>query len=112
MAKKSSKTSLGLDENIEALLAYLVGWITGIVLLLLEKKSRFVKFHAAQSIVVFLPLNILAWIFAQIPLVGWTLSVLVDILGFILWIVLLIKAYNGEEWEVPIAGGIARKLVK
>ncbi len=110
MAKK--KTELGLDENIEALLAYLFGWVGGIVFLLLEKKSKFVRFHAAQSIVVFLPITVVIVILMSIPVVGWALATLVNIGAFILWIVLLLKAYNGEEWEVPVAGEFARKLLK
>ena len=112
MAKKSSKTSLGMDENIEALLAYVLGWLTGIVFLVVEKKSKFVKFHAAQSLVVFLTLSVLAFIFGLIPILGWVLAVLIDLLAFILWIILMLKAYQGEEWEVPILGEYARKLVK
>jgi len=46
------KTSLGLDENIEGALCYVLGWLTGIVFFVLEKDNRFVKFHAMQSIVV------------------------------------------------------------
>lgn len=53
-SKERKKTSLGLNENIEALLAYLLTWLTGIVFYLVEKKSKFVKFHALQSAIAFL----------------------------------------------------------
>ena len=46
------KTSLGMEENIEGLLCYLFGWLSGLVLLLVEKNSKFVRFHAVQSLVV------------------------------------------------------------
>ncbi len=108
MAKK--KTELGMDENLEALLAYLFGWVSGIIFLFLEKKSKFVKFHAAQSTVVFLPITVVVWILFAIPFVGWILAGLIEIGAFILWVILLIKAYNGEEYELPIAGEYARKL--
>ena len=56
-------TKLGLDENIEAALCYVFFWITGIVFLIVEDQNKFVRFHAMQSIVVFLPLWILGIVF-------------------------------------------------
>ena len=53
MAKSGEKTSLGIDQNLAGLLCYVVGWVTGIVFLILEGKNKFVRFHAVQSIVVF-----------------------------------------------------------
>ena len=55
------KTSMGLDESVAGLLCYIVGWITGIVFLVLEKENKFVRFHALQSLLTFLPLSVLAW---------------------------------------------------
>jgi len=54
---------LGSDENVEALLTYVLGWITGIVFLILEKNSKFVRFHAMQSTITFLGLTILSFYF-------------------------------------------------
>ena len=104
-----TKTSLGMEENIEGALAYILGWVTGIVFYLLEKDSKFVRFHAMQSIIVFLPLSVIAWILAFIPFIGWIISSLIWILSLILWIVLMIKAYQGEMYKVPIAGDIAER---
>jgi uncharacterized membrane protein len=81
-----NKTPLGLSQNVEALLCYVLAWVTGIVFLLLEKENKFVKFHAIQSIITFLPLSILSWI------LGGFLSTLIAILTFILWILLMYKA--------------------
>ncbi len=50
---ETKKTALGLSENIEGALAYLAGWITGLVFWFLEPENKFVRFHAMQSIVVF-----------------------------------------------------------
>ena len=58
-----AKTSLNLDENIEGLLCYLGIWITGLIFYLLEKDNKFVKFHAMQSIIVFLSLFVIIIIF-------------------------------------------------
>ena len=46
-----SKTSLNIEENIEALLCYVLTWVTGLLFLILEKDNKFVKFHAMQSII-------------------------------------------------------------
>ncbi len=116
------KTSLGLDENIEGLLCYILTWITGIVFLLLEKDNKFVRFHAMQSIVTFLPLTILAvaismigsfffWGFGGLWLIFSLISTLIWILSVILWIVLMIKAYQGEMFKLPIVGDFAEKQV-
>ena len=104
-----AKTSLGIEENVEGALCYLIGWVTGLVFYLLEKENKFVRFHAMQSIVVFLPLTIIAWFFGFIPFIGWVISGLIWILSIILWIVLMIKAYQGEMYKLPIAGDIAER---
>jgi len=106
-----AKTSLGLEENLEAALAYVLGFITGIVFYLLEKESSYVRFHAMQSIVVFLAIFILQWFFMFIPYFGWMISSFLGLVAFILWILLIIKAYQGERFKVPIAGDIAEKYV-
>ena len=106
-----AKTSLGLDENIEAALSYVFGFLSGIIFYLLEKRSKFVRFHAMQSVVVFLPFAILQRVLGVIPFLGWIISWLLGLIGFILWVVLIIKAYQGEWFKAPIAGDIAEKYV-
>ncbi|MEM5829649.1 MAG: DUF4870 domain-containing protein [Candidatus Aenigmatarchaeota archaeon] len=108
----SGKTSLGWNENLEALLAYSLGWPTGIAFYLLEKKSRFVKFHALQSTLAFLALNATSAIVAIIPIIGAFLSGIVFLLTIVVWIVCMIKAYQGEQFELPLVGEIAKKNVK
>ena len=104
-----AKTSLNLDEKIEGLLCYLGIWITGLIFYLLESDNKFVRFHAMQSIIVFLPVSILITIFWWIPIIGWILSPLISIIMFVLWVILMIKAYQGEKFKLPIAGDIAEK---
>ena len=104
-----AKTSLDLDENVEGLLCYIAGWITGIVFLVLEKENKFVRFHALQSLLTFLPLSVLAWLLGWIPFLGWVLGVLVWILTAILWLILMFKAYRGEKYKLPLVGDIAEK---
>ncbi len=103
------KTSTGLQENVAGLLCYVIGWVGGLVFLLLEPKNQFVRFHALQSIIVFGALNVI-WIPVQfIPFlnifVGWILGGL----GFVLWIVLMVKAYQEVMYKLPVVGDMAEK---
>ena len=110
MAQESvNKTSMGLEENIAGLLCYVLGWLTGIVFLIMEKESRFVKFHAWQSILFSIAFSILYWVISLIPFVRW-ISWSILPLGFlVLWVLLLVKAYNREMYELPVIGEFARK---
>ncbi|NJF25954.1 DUF4870 domain-containing protein [Thermococcus sp. Bubb.Bath] len=103
----SGKTSLCIDENVEGLLAYLGWWITGIIFLVLEKDSYFVRFHAMQSTVTFLGITVLGWIFGIIPFVGWVLANLTWLLGIILWILEMLEAYQGKLYKFPYVGDLS-----
>ena len=114
--------SSGLAPNIAGALAYLLGPITGLLFLVIEKQNQFVRFHAAQSIVVGVALIILSIVLSvferilfMIPVIGWLVAILLSFglsLGcFILWLVLMYRAYQGREWEVPIAGEQARRMI-
>lgn len=106
----ATKTGTGLPKNTAAAVSYLLGPITGVLFLLLEK-DPFVRFHAMQSTVVFIGIFILQWVMTftivLIPLVP-----LVMIGSFILWLLLIYKAWKGEEWEVPFLGKYAKKFLK
>lgn len=104
-----AKSSTGMEENVAALLSYVLGWVTGLIFFLIEKDSKFVKFHAMQSIITFGALTILYYIFLIIPVLGWIVDSILGILGFVLWIVLMIKAYQGVKFKLPIAGDLAEK---
>ena len=103
------KTSMGLDENVAGLLCYVLGWVSGLAFYLLETDNKFVRFHSLQSIVVFGALTVASLILRWIPVIGLALYVIVSILGVVLWIVLMIKAYQGEKYKLPIAGDFAEK---
>jgi uncharacterized membrane protein len=107
MAEKN--TVLGIDQNLEALLCYVLGWITGIVFLFMEKENEYVRFHAMQSLVTFLTLFIITIVIGWIPILGWLVSFLVSILGLILWLILMFKAYQGELYKLPYAGDFAEE---
>lgn len=99
-----------LEPNVAGLLCYLGVWITGIIFLVLEKKNNWVRFHAAQSLIVFGFLFIANIFLGWIPIIGTAFSVIIGITGFILWIVLMVKAYNGERYRVVIVGDIAEGI--
>ncbi|AEK72242.1 hypothetical protein GQS_01700 [Thermococcus sp. 4557] len=107
--EEPKKTSLGMDENIEGLLAYLLGALTGIIFLLLEKESDFVRFHAMQSTITFIGIWVLQIIFSVIPYIGGILAWLLGIIGFVLWILGMVKAYQGERYKFPIVGNLAEE---
>lgn len=109
--KEVGKSSLGMEANLAALLSYLVGIVTGIIFYILEKDSKYVKFHAMQSILTFGFFFALNIFLSFIPVVGWALIPLVGILSLILWIVLMIKAYQGEQFKLPIVGNMAEKQI-
>jgi uncharacterized membrane protein len=110
----------GMSENVAGLLCYVLGWITGIIFFVIDKRP-YVRFHAAQSIVVFGGLHVInlaiGIVFgAGIMMMGGfgafgmgaALYGLISLVAFILWILLMVKAYHGEKFEVPVAAGIAK----
>ncbi len=107
--KDLGKTSVGMNAQVAALLSYLLGWITGLIFFVIEKENKFVRFHAMQSIVTFASLFVLCIVLSFIPIIGWALLPIVWIAQFILWIILMVKAYQGEKFKLPFAGNIAEK---
>jgi len=99
----------GLNKNTASALAYVLGPITGVIFLVMEK-DKTVRFHAMQSIVVFLGLFVIQTV------MGFTVVLLpfvpiVSIVGFILWLLLIYKGWQGQEWEVPLVGQFVRQLL-
>ncbi|MGE5815958.1 MAG: DUF4870 domain-containing protein [Acidobacteriota bacterium] len=92
-------SSTGMDITLAAMLAYSLGWLTGALFLVLEKNSRFVRFHAWQSVLTFLPIFLMFWL---LPLwfLAWPLVVAV-------WLLLMYKAFQGERFKLPVVGDIA-----
>lgn len=107
--KDLGKTTLGMQPNLAALLSYLLGFITGIIFYVLEKENKFVRFHAMQSIITFGALFVASAVLGLLPIVGVLLSFLIGIGSTVLWIILMVKAYKGEEFKLPVVGDIAAK---
>jgi uncharacterized membrane protein len=109
--------ALGLDENIAGLLSYLLGWVSGLVFFIIDKRP-FVRFHAAQSIVVFGGLQVLYIVLARVFFLGigiylgGSLLGAIQLLALALAIVLMIKAYQRERFKLPIAGDLAESIFK
>lgn len=97
------------NENIMAAASYLLGFVTGIIFLLIEKESKFVRFHAMQSTILFGGVFVLNMAFGFIPILGWLAGLVLSLVTFILWIVLMWKAFQGEMYEVPKVGELAKQ---
>jgi len=104
-------TALGIDENVEAVLCYILTWVTGIIFLVLEKENKFVRFHAMQSLVFFVALFIFGIVVQVIPILGAILSFLITPIGIIMWLFLMYKAYQGERYKLPYAGKFAEEQI-
>ena len=108
MAKTIGSKASG-NENIMGAVAYLLGFITGVVLLIVEKKSKFVRFHAMQSTVMFGGLFVVNIALGFIPVLGWLVGLILSFVAFIAWIVAMWKAFQGEMYKFPYVGDIAEK---
>ena len=126
---QTTKSSTGLDENIAALLAYIFGWIGGLIFFLIEKESRFVRFHAMQSLllnVLFVVIFIVLWVVSIVMVVissqlPGALAMVVNLIVTLFWIALwvglviawimcLIKAFQKHYFKLPIIGNMAEKF--
>ncbi len=100
-------SSTGLDTNVAGLMTYLLFFVSGIIFLILEKQSPTVRFHAYQSTITFGGLFLIDVVGSVLPLIGGAIHFALGVTSFILWIVLMVKAYQGERFKVPIVGDIA-----
>jgi len=118
----TERSSTGLDANIAAALSYFFGLLSGAVFFAIETDSRFVKFHAMQSmlasvaaIVIWIVYTVLASILAYIPVLGWLVMLLLwaglalGMLG--VWLFSMFKAFQGERFKLPFIGEVAEKQV-
>jgi uncharacterized membrane protein len=105
------RSSLNMSENIVALVAYLFGWLSGLIVLLLEKESKFVRFHALQSLIFFGAMSLILGILGRLPIIGWLLAALGGIATFGFWIIGMVKAYRGELFRFPIVGDFAASQI-
>ena len=113
----------GLAPNVAAGLAAIFLLIGGVVMILIEKKNAYVRFYAMQSIIfggglfiLGIVSTVLTTLLAFIPVLGWIAGLLIGVFMFVVffaglavWVVQIIKAFNGVEWEIPFIGKLARQ---
>ena len=109
----------GLQENVAGLLCYVLGWLTGLVFFLIDKRS-FVRFHAMQSMILFGALFVLQIVLGFGGIFGGVLGYaflalvhsLLALLILICWILCMVNAYQGKRFKVPIVGDLAEHYSK
>jgi uncharacterized membrane protein len=104
-----ANTSTGLQENIAALLCYVLGWVSGVIFLIIEPDNKLIRFHAFQSILVFGILTVVGLVFIPVPILGVVLNWLCGVLGFIMWVALMVMAAQEYKYKVPWVGNLAEK---
>jgi uncharacterized membrane protein len=121
----SERSSTGLDANIAAALSYFFGLLSGALFFAIETDSRFVKFHAMQSmlvsvaaIVVYIVYTVVFMVLWRLPFIGLiaglfgTLGWAVLALGFLgVWLYCMFRAFQGERFKLPYIGDVAEKQV-
>jgi uncharacterized membrane protein len=113
--EQERKSVAGLDPNTAALLTYLLGWVTGLLFLALEKDDGYVRFHAMQSVIFFGVVTLVAvvlWLLLMVPYVNILFMVLLSLLwlfAFAAWAILMLKAYQGNRFMLPWAGERAER---
>lgn len=105
-------SSAGSNKKTYTILAYLLGWITGLVFLFVGKDDPDVKWNAANSVVVFGGLSIIIFILGLIPVVQ-IIVIPLWIVGFIYWIIFMVQALQGTGQRIPAPGlsGFINKYV-
>ena len=108
----TEKTSIGMDANMAAALSYLVGFVTGVIFLLVEKENKFVRFHAMQSTLLFAGIVVIDILLQLVPILGALVVIFVVIpASAVLWLLLMFKAYQGEEFRLPLVGDMAAERI-
>jgi uncharacterized membrane protein len=120
-ATGDKSTSTGVDARLASVLCYAGWWVTGLVFLFAERRNATVRFHAAQSLVVFGVLSVALFLCGGASAVAFVvaaqtfqmLQAIGNALWFgavLLWLFLLVKTWRGETWRVPVAGDLALKI--
>lgn len=113
----TSSTGGGLADNVAGMLAYITG-IPAIIFLVMEpyNRNRFVRFHSFQALffaAACFVLSIAMSVLMAIPVLGWIIAIVgtmvFPIVFLVIWIMLLIKANQGQMWKLPLIGDLAEK---
>lgn len=106
------KSSTGLPEHIAGTLCYFFPFIGGVVFLALEKRSRFVMFHALQSLITFGALMILHVLSGFVPFLGALMSAILSLCSLAVWLIMIYQALSGKWYKLPWAGDIAESQLR
>jgi uncharacterized membrane protein len=98
-----SPSAAGSNKKTYTILAYLLGWLTGLIFLFVGKDDPDVKWNAANSVVFFGGLSVINIVLSLIPVVN-VLTVVVLIVGFIFWVMIMIQALQGTGQRIPVPG--------
>jgi len=101
---ETTQNPISGDRNLNAALSYVLGWITGIIFYMMYKdKDEYISFHALQSTVFFGGLTVLTMVLTA-TIVLAILTSFIGLLGLVLWVYLMYKAYSGEKYMLPVVG--------
>lgn len=102
-------TSLGLSENIAGSLTYLFGFVSGFIMLIVERENRFVRYHALQSIYISIVFVSAYLLLGMLPLIGWLTTMVLAPAGLVMWIILMLNAYKGRYSKMLYISDFANK---
>jgi uncharacterized membrane protein len=102
----------GLDSNWAGALAYVLGLISGIVFLIVEKKDEYVRFHAMQSLLLFSGVAVAFLIVSGLPVLGRILYGPFLLIVVVVWAALMVLAFLGHRYKLPYVGDLAEQQLK
>lgn len=112
----AENSKLKLEPNLAGALCYLFGCLSGIIFFVLETDNKRVRFHALQSILLFTSLTFLSimtlflMIFSDLVVFRF-MNGLIAIGQFALWLILVVRTYQGHTIKIPVVGDFAQKQV-
>ncbi len=98
------ESTTAIDSDLASALTYLLGFVSGVVFLIVEIRNKTVRFHAYQSIATFGGLFILSVLAPFIPLLGGLISWVLPFASAVLWVILIVQAFRGERLVLPLVG--------
>src|SRR5690349_21028975 len=113
----SQAPAAGLEENLAGLLCYVLGWVTGLIFLLIDKRP-FARFHAMQSLITFGGLHVInlilvfggvAGMHGGLMMGGLSFMIygLLSVVTLVAWIICMVKAFQGQRYKLPVIGDMA-----
>jgi uncharacterized membrane protein len=117
------QSSTGVEPRLASLLCYSVWWLSGLVFLLIEREHRGVRFHAAQAVLLFGAVSAMLVALGAASVLAFVVSAsgyralqalsnLIWLGAAAVWLVLMLRAWRGETWRVPIVAAFADRLAR